>query len=143
MLPDEWISENIKNNIEFDWPDNSIEIFDNVRSWSSITYFYAMNKKGERLTRSIGPAGNVIENNASDSTAFFNLSTIFSDYLSRISRPAAANITIELEDEILLIAEFKAFSVVASFDTGLFADSLTEGIYQQVTQLQNAEINQK
>ena len=134
--PDEaWLTDEAREGLYPEWQHRLLSILQDMATWSQLKYAYAIGKDGVRYTHSIGPGGIRVKDETYSSSTFFALSGIIEDFLSSIEYPTSAQVTIELEDEILTIASCGELYMVASFYSGVPKGYMTMKLAKRISHL--------
>lgn len=118
-LDKSWLTEEALELLDENWRYRLLLILQDIPSWPQLKYAYAISLKGTRLSYPIGPDFVRIDDNSYSPEIFFFLAGIIEDFLTNIDHPSPAQVTIELEHEILYIASCGELYLVASFYSGV------------------------
>lgn len=113
---DAWFEEAAWDELDEFWRERVFNILQDLAELPHLKYAYAVGEGGSRLTKMIGPDSEIIDNEESDPIMYYHLAKTVEEYLDHIEQPAAAHVTIELEDEMLFVGSTGALILVASFD---------------------------
>ncbi len=110
-----WLTPEAMDILSHVWQERIALIIEDLADWPHMNYAFAINNDGVKLTYKIGPGGTVVNEDAYPTEVFHHLANTVEEYLMNIEHPADAQVTIELENELLFVASTGEIYLVASF----------------------------
>lgn len=114
-----WLTESAQSSLDKEWQLRILLVLEDMITWPQLKYTYAIAENGQKLTQTIGPKAEKVDSGAHSPITFFFLAAIIEEFLGNIGRSSPAQVTIELEQEILYIASCGGLYMVASFYSGV------------------------
>ena len=136
-LDESWLTEEAKRTLEPEWRYRVLLILQDIATWSQLNYAYGIGLDGARFTHTIGPGEARVNQGTYSTVTFFFLAGIVEEFLANIEYPAPAQVTIELEDEILYLASCGELYLVASFFSGVPKGYMVMKLTKRISHLRN------
>lgn len=136
-LDSKWLTEEARSSLGYDWQDRILLVLQDMASWPQLKYAYAIGANGSKLTHSIGPKARRIDSGAQTPITFFFLAAIVEEFLANIDYPSPAQVTIELEHEVLYIASCGEMYMVGCFYSGVPKGYMAMKLTKRVSNLRS------
>lgn len=136
-LDNSWLTEGARYTLDKEWQHRILLVLGDMITWPQLKYAYAIADNGQKLTHAIGPEAEKVDSSAHAPITFFFLATIIEEFLSNIDQKSPAQVTIELEHEILYIASCGELYVVASFYSDVPKGYMAMKLSKRVHNLRN------
>jgi len=136
-LDTSWLTDEAMKTLEPEWRYRVLLILQDISGWSHLNYAYGIGLDGSRLTHIIGPNAERIEKVTYPTETFYFLAGIVEEFLANIEYPAPAQVTIELEDEILYLASCGELYLVASFYSSIPMGYMVMKLTKRISHLRN------
>lgn len=136
-LDSRWLTESAQSSLDKEWQQRILFVLEDMITWPQLKYAYAIAENGQTLTKTVGPKAEKVDSGAHSSITFFFLAAIIEEFLGNIGRSSPAQVTIELESEILYIASCGGLYMVASFSSGVPKGYMAMKLAKRVNHLRN------
>ena len=114
-----WLTSEAKQAFKPEWQDRVLKILQDISTLPHLKFTCVIGKDGSRFTRSVSPNASHAIDESYSTLSYSKFANIIDEYVNNLGYSSSSQVTIELEDEILVIAPCGELYLIASFFHGI------------------------